>query len=564
MAPRGGKDGQRPVRIRLPANTAPLHDAGRSSPAATPPTSLARNPQIRVPLLPGSCLPPSNMPNQPPAAIKIRRESEIGHQSAKRPAPGQPLGDASRLTQKPRRAQAEGDSVDNEMQGDQLDVEEWGIAGEYNERGETQIAHTREILAFEPLSEHQYPPAILLAETTLRERYIFSIAASTQLGSTGGKRTLVYLLLDGTLRCLSCATRSACIHKQRAAENALAAGIMDAEGFITLDASESSAQEDILDDEPAAAKQAVSFQPIPVPRWCQLPQDALQYVVRPPEIPPDLIPLANHSRCCCGEQLHQTDGLIISIRPFTVFGLRRAYGTSIEVADCTSCCHRLRQYGPDCGLFGIFNWNNIFGFTHELLNQYTNVFTTAAIPFSSFLTSTHRLYEEAESPIPLCGIKSFIRAWFAFTELQPLDSGMECIDCGKYPEIIIGDGVSIGYSTAKFARGLAPPTLVTSQSPVNTTVNLGRRSLRAAISAKEHRKTIQDIAAPKLPQVELILPSGLCDSLPDLADFSKLYLSSKPGVLQQHMRELLKQNLLQEMEAYLATSNFGFPPSEMF
>ncbi|TFK47050.1 hypothetical protein OE88DRAFT_1599092, partial [Heliocybe sulcata] len=147
-----------------------------------------------------------------------------------------------------------------------------------------------------------------------------------------------------------------------------------------------------------------------------------------------------------------------------------AHLCAIEVADCSSCRHRFRQYGPDCCDVGVFNWNNSFRFTHELLNQYTNVFTTSSTPFASFVTATRRLYIASRSPAPFCTIKMFTGAWFAFTALQPLDSGMECTICGKHPDIVIADGVSIGYSSAKFVQGLQPPTLVYDSSPRNIAV----------------------------------------------------------------------------------------------
>jgi len=112
-----------------------------------------------------------------------------------------------------------------------------------------------------------------------------------------------------------------------------------------------------------------------------------------------------------------------------------------------ACHHRLRQYGPDCGLVGIFNWNNLFGLTHELLNEYTSLFTSTAVPFSAFVTSRHRDYTNSLSAIPFCTVETFTWVWFAFTELQAR---------GKHPEIVITDGVSIAYSSSKFVEGLLP------------------------------------------------------------------------------------------------------------
>ncbi|EPQ61182.1 hypothetical protein GLOTRDRAFT_13631, partial [Gloeophyllum trabeum ATCC 11539] len=205
------------------------------------------------------------------------------------------------------------------------------------------------------------------------------------------------------------------------------------------------------------------------PLWCRLPNDTVDYVYEPGDIPPAEILLDDAARCCCGNSPAQGEISTYS-RVFTVYGLRKAHECRIEVSDCPSCHHRFRQVGPDCGSIGVFNWNNVVGFTHELLNQYTNVFTTSPTPFASFVVATRRLYTAARSPVPFCTPKMFTSAWFAFTSLQPLDSGMECPTCGKHPEIVIADGVSIGYSSAKFVQGLRPPTLIQKTSPKNSMV----------------------------------------------------------------------------------------------
>ena len=135
------------------------------------------------------------------------------------------------------------------------------------------------------------------------------------------------------------------------------------------------------------------------------------------------------------------------------------------------CHHHLQKYGPDCGLVDIFNWNNHYGFTHELLNEYTFLFTSTIVPFLSFVTSHHHAYTDSLSPFPFCSTKTFTCIWFAFIELQVLDSGMQCISCGKHPEVMITDRVSIAYSSSKFVQGLLPPSAMSAASPVNYMVS---------------------------------------------------------------------------------------------
>lgn len=203
------------------------------------------------------------------------------------------------------------------------------------------------------------------------------------------------------------------------------------------------------------------------------------------------------------------------------------------------CRHRLRKYGPDCGSAGIFNWNNLYGFTHELLNEYTSLFTSTVVPFSAFVTTRHRAYIDSLSPLPFCGTETFTRVWFAFTELQALDSGMQCISCGKHPEIVIADGVSIAYSSSKFVQGLLPPSATSDASPVNDAVTLGSSDSRKAISDRKLRKEVQGLVAlPSKPTV-FALSS---DSVPQLSSFVSYYLCLPTKArLCIAVRELLSQ-----------------------
>ncbi|KAF9642208.1 hypothetical protein BDM02DRAFT_3070590, partial [Thelephora ganbajun] len=205
------------------------------------------------------------------------------------------------------------------------------------------------------------------------------------------------------------------------------------------------------------------------PRWCQLSTDVPGYPPPPSYAsPPSLLPLGPHLRCCCGSTT--PEGVETTTQPFVVFGVRMVTSCEIEVANCTVCRHCLCKYGPDSGSFAIFNWNNHYGFTHELLDEYTSLFTSTVVPFSAFVASRHRAYTYLLSPLPFCSTETFTRVWFAFTELQALDSGMQCISCGKYPDIVIADGVSIAYSSSKFVQGLLPPSATSAASPVNSTV----------------------------------------------------------------------------------------------
>jgi len=280
---------------------------------------------------------------------------------------------------------------------------------------------------------------------------------------------------------------------------------------------------DIGSDRPSpipVVKSPISYLPIPPPRWCCLSTDVLDYPPPPSSVsPPSPLPLCSQSRCCCGSV--KPERVDTTTQPFVVFGVRTAIRHEIEVAACTVCHHHLRKYGPDCGSLGIFNWNNLYGFTHELLNEYTSLFTSATVPFSAFVNSRHRAYAELLSPLPFCSTETFTHVWFTFTKLQALDSGMQCISCGKHPEIVIADGVSIAYSSSKFIQGLLPPSATSATSPINRTVTPGSSDSWKAISDRKLRKEVQGLVAlPSRPTV-FALSS---DCIPELSSLVSFYL----------------------------------------
>jgi len=378
--------------------------------------------------------------------------------------------------------------------------------------------HAHRIHQIEPHSPTPHPPAFLVTHSSTLGGFIFSVCSTRGAGLRGGKRTIVSLSRDGRWSCRSCPSRGQCHHKLFAVEYASHAGITDEQGMLDPDLATDTPNIDLSRSSPIpVVKSPISYIPIPPPRWCHLSTDP-----SPPPCasPPPLIPLGAHSRCCCGS-MKADESVNTTAQPFVVFGSQTAMRHEIEVADCIACRHRLRKYGPDCGSLGIFNWNNLYGFTHKLLNEYTSLFTSATVPFSAFVTSRHRAYTDSSSPLPFCSTETFTRVWFAFTELQALDSGMQCISCGKHPEIVIADGVSIAYSSSKFVQGLLPPSATTATSPVNDTVFPGSSSSRKAIPDRKLRKKVQELVALPSRPTGFALPS---DHIPELSSLVSYYL----------------------------------------
>ncbi|KIJ24234.1 hypothetical protein M422DRAFT_275025 [Sphaerobolus stellatus SS14] len=235
--------------------------------------------------------------------------------------------------------------------------------------------HLDFVLSAEPECSEQYPPAYLVSQHNGKEHYISSVRGSSGEGQTGGKQVMIFLMRDSTWRCTSCTSKGHSHHKQPAQEYAQGARITDGDN-INLDSptepspDQEEAGQDVLVD-PVQAERPISYLPIPVPKWARLPTDLVEYLIHPLDTPALHYSLDQMAHCHCGNVIpNGTNAISVPIvtETFLIFGLHQVYNATIELARCIICNHRMRLYGPDLGTHGIFNWNNSFGFTHELLN----------------------------------------------------------------------------------------------------------------------------------------------------------------------------------------------------
>lgn len=203
--------------------------------------------------------------------------------------------------------------------------------------------------------------------------------------------------------------------------------------------------------------QPVSHLPIPVPIWAHIPDDKLPPIDIPGQLPSVFL-FDETVRCSCG---NTKPSAFRESHKFIIFGLSAAQVHQIETSPCSECretrTNTRASLGPDLGRYGVFNWNNRIGFSHQLLNRYCIQFRRQETPFDAFYETTVDTYLESGSPENLCGQKTFVSAWFAFVRLQEIGSSMRCSICGPDPEIVIVDGVSIGFASQRI-RGLKPPT----------------------------------------------------------------------------------------------------------
>ncbi|KAK7028890.1 hypothetical protein VNI00_014814 [Paramarasmius palmivorus] len=206
-----------------------------------------------------------------------------------------------------------------------------------------------------------------------------------------------------------------------------------------------------------STERAVSYLPILPPEWAALPTDNILYSRPDPcrEIE-EVIHIGENSRSACGMHYWQHDKAIVQ-KSCHVYTLSERLTRKIELQECPSCApHRQCWIGPDARESGLFNLNNSALFTHELLDEYTNRYTTSETPFVAFVLCISRIYESRGTKF--IGEDLFRSAWFAYASLQELENDMWCPDCGTYPESVIWDGVTLAFGKKHIRSSLRPPT----------------------------------------------------------------------------------------------------------
>ncbi|KAI9457497.1 hypothetical protein HD554DRAFT_2030036, partial [Boletus coccyginus] len=147
-----------------------------------------------------------------------------------------------------------------------------------------------------------------------------------------------------------------------------------------------------------------------------------------------------------------------------IFGLTNSTLISIKLLPCPVYCHPRCSLGADLGTQGLFNWNNEMLFTHELLNAFTSAFTASETPFLAFCITVQRAYLNHSRSMEFCSDETFVQVWFAFTQIQTMDSGMYCPTCGVSPDVVIVDDISLRMHVFKLTGSIRPPMHVDNTS----------------------------------------------------------------------------------------------------
>ena len=203
-------------------------------------------------------------------------------------------------------------------------------------------------------------------------------------------------------------------------------------------------------------RRCVSHLPIPPPVWCWLPTDNIASK-KPPESFPNIFLLDRTSRCACGNSNDEA-GNPPTTNQYIVYTSTTALQLAIETVYCYDCSNTRGRIGPDLSNYGILNWNNKVGFSHQLLNQYTSHLTHSETPFNAFYLTIEDEYLNNESPVNFCDGDIFEYAWLAFARLQEIQSNMQCSLCGPHPKVVIADGISVSFPSHHRTDSLHPPT----------------------------------------------------------------------------------------------------------
>jgi hypothetical protein len=378
----------------------------------------------------------------------------------------------------------------------------------------------------ESVFDGEEPDAFLVYSNYKGLLYLFSVAtASGSARHHTHKRTIVTCNLDGEWRCKSCSRSwysllqlpihtdfSDCRHIQASQEN-----LESLPGFTQIPSAQKAAEAITRSRQPVV-RRCVSHLPIPPPAWCRLPTDTA--TKKPSQSFPDAFMLDGSSRCSCGNSDYEATKPTTAGR-FVLYTSTTALQLLVETVYCFECSNTHGMIGPDLSNYGVLNWNNKVGFSHQLLNQYTSHLTHSETPFNAFYRTIQDEYLSNESPVTFCDDNIFEYAWFAFIRLQEIQSTMQCSLCGPHPKVVIADGISVSFPSHHRTVGLRPPTVSDKnhawirlrKSATRSTSFIGPKQNRSkiyeALNTQDRTKRLEKLV-PEIENLEIISVSLLC------------------------------------------------------
>lgn len=205
---------------------------------------------------------------------------------------------------------------------------------------------------------------------------------------------------------------------------------------------------------------SISHTPILLPICFTLPDDIIHYPRQPAlRTAPKQIQMDEHGRCICGAMYDPN--LPTQTLPCNIYLLWESFPSLIEVQECHRKCSggRPRFIGPDCARIGLFNYNNQTLISHEVLDDYTQAYTTSETPFVAWVTLTNHRYMGFNSKKSFVSEDLFRKIWFLYVGLQDFGTNVLCPDCGPEPSTIIWDGVTLAFGKKHVLSSIKPPTV---------------------------------------------------------------------------------------------------------
>lgn len=164
-----------------------------------------------------------------------------------------------------------------------------------------------------------------------------------------------------------------------------------------------------------------------------------------------------------------------------------------------------------------------------------------------------------------CSDNTFVHVWFAFTQIQELNSGMMCSTCGIALDIVIADGISLGTYVSKLTSSVYPPTCTNEHSEQILTISSYGACCLPAITLCQHQTTVNKTLAAMAtlhPMADLdagTFPdtSKLMDELPVLSLFINLYLTNGVDSPFHHtyhdlIQQIATPNIMLQLVPFLA------------
>ncbi|KAK4698375.1 hypothetical protein P7C70_g7903, partial [Phenoliferia sp. Uapishka_3] len=207
------------------------------------------------------------------------------------------------------------------------------------------------------------------------------------------------------------------------------------------------------------------------------PHSTTALAATPFRLPSDLVPatplfnlsdipavfrLSHTSRCgtlgCLGVYDKNSDRRI-NQRPCKVYSTTGVIIRIIERQACTCQTRHKQTIGPDLVEHGIFNLNNQSLFTHELFSSLFTQLNTSATPLASFRLNVHRDYSNNPNKLPFLTPRAFNNVFYIVEKLYHLNTPDYCAQCGRFPEVLICDGVANCISNRNITPSLCPPTV---------------------------------------------------------------------------------------------------------